>query len=82
MDLALGNVGKDFVYQIEFANVNGSHQPRAGATRLIKLHGSLNWYYCETCQEVQLVDIRQTVKAFLEDKSPYPVIGICKDCGV
>src|SRR6266446_4892660 len=80
MDLALGNVGKDYVYKVGFANVDAS-PVKAGLTRLIKLHGSLNWYYCETCQEVQHVDIRQTVRDFLQDKSPYPVIGICKDCG-
>lgn len=81
MDLALGTVGKDFDYDLQFANADSSRHPQSERTHLIKLHGSLNWYYCETCEEVQLVNIRQTVKDFLEDKSPYPVIGICKDCG-
>jgi NAD-dependent SIR2 family protein deacetylase len=81
MDLALGEVRKDFQYCIEFTNVATSYSAEENCTRLIKLHGSLNWFYCETCQEVQLVDIRQTMENFLEDRAPYPVIGICKDCG-
>jgi NAD-dependent SIR2 family protein deacetylase len=81
MDLAIGHEGKDFVYGLDFANVQRSGAGRESCTGLIKLHGSLNWFYCETCQEVQLTDIRQMVKDFLEDKAPYPVIGICRDCG-
>ena len=81
MDLALGEV-KDFDYRLEFANLGRENTVQTEArTRLIKLHGSLNWFYCETCQEVQLLDIRQMVGNFLEDKAPYPVIGICRSCG-
>jgi len=81
MDLALGHEGQDFVYGVDFANVNQSSEGTETCTRLVKLHGSLNWFYCDTCQEVQLTNIRQMVKDFLEDKAPYPVIGICKQCG-
>lgn len=81
MDLALGEIGKDFLYQIDFANLENHQSVDLNCSKLIKLHGSLNWFYCETCQEVQLIDIRQIVKDFLEDKGLYPVIGICKDCG-
>ncbi len=81
MDLALGDVSKDFEYGIEFENVEAKNVSASAATRLVKLHGSLNWFYCETCQEAQLVDIRQMVTNFLEDKAPYPVIGICRGCG-
>lgn len=81
MDLALGDVSKDFIYQLDFANVKAAAPPADECSRLVKLHGSLNWFYCETCQEVQLIDIRQMVDNFLNDRAPYPVIGICKDCG-
>jgi len=81
MDLALGDSGKDFEYRIEFANVNRNKALPVDCTHLVKLHGSLNWFYCETCQEAQLVDIREMVGNFLEDRAPYPVIGICKVCG-
>jgi NAD-dependent SIR2 family protein deacetylase len=81
MDLALGNEGTDFTYGLDFTNAKKVLQQAAKLTRLVKLHGSLNWFYCETCQEVQMINIRQTVKNFLEDNEPYPVIAICKDCG-
>lgn len=81
MDLALGEVSRDFSYRLEFANYRSPSEPVTNGSRLIKLHGSLNWFYCETCQEVQLIDIRQTVTNFLEDRALYPVIGVCKDCG-
>jgi len=81
MDLALGNVGKDLEYGIEFKNATHDTSPGNQCTRLIKLHGSLNWFYCETCQDIQLVDIREMVNNFLDDKALYPVIGICKGCG-
>jgi len=80
MDLALGQFGKDLRYEVPFAN----QAPPSAAddcTRLIKLHGSLNWFYCETCQEVQLIDIGQAVDNFLNDRAPFPVIGICRSCG-
>jgi len=90
MDLALGDVIKDFDYRLEFANLRTENTgqndtdellPIPILTELIKLHGSLNWFYCETCQEVQLFDIRQMVDNFLQDIAPYPVIGICRSCG-
>lgn len=78
MDLALGDIDQPLRYGVEFLNHD---EKETDATRMIKLHGSLNWYYCETCQEVQLVDMRVLLQQYIEDKSPYPVIGICKDCG-
>jgi len=81
MDLALEDVANRFSYRVEFANDKAHGPTDENLTRLIKLHGSLNWFYCETCQEVQLIDIRPLVTAFLADKALYPVIGVCKDCG-
>jgi NAD-dependent SIR2 family protein deacetylase len=90
MDLALGEVIKDFDYRLEFANLRTENTgqndtdellPIPILTELIKLHGSLNWFYCETCQKVQLFDIRHMVDNFLQDIAPYPVIGICRSCG-
>jgi NAD-dependent SIR2 family protein deacetylase len=77
MDLALGELSKDFIYKVEFANIPPAET--RNQIGLIKLHGSLNWFYCETCQEVQLADIRYMVENL--GKAPYPVIGICTDCG-
>jgi|GEM_PF-989515 len=80
IDLALGDAGLPFRYLIPFCNAENESSV-ADASPLIKLHGSLNWYYCETCQEVQLVDIQDMLKQYADDRAPYPVIGICKSCG-
>jgi NAD-dependent SIR2 family protein deacetylase len=79
MDLALEAVQVPLTYRLDFAN--RGKEEATGRARLVKLHGSLNWYYCETCQEVQCVDIRSTVENYRLDKAPYSVIAICKDCG-
>jgi NAD-dependent SIR2 family protein deacetylase len=81
MDVALEEGQQAFDCRIAFANTSTPTSGNTDKTRLIKLHGSLNWYYCETCQEVLRVDIVPLIKQFTEDTSPYPVIGICKGCG-
>ncbi len=81
MDIALDEKREEFSYLVEFANRHESDEGKAEATTLIKLHGSLNWFYCETCQQVYLINIRQTLDEYFKNGAPYPVIGICKDCG-
>lgn len=82
MDIALEDVKLPVTYCLEFAK-HAKEETSDGAerARLIKLHGSLNWYYCETCQKVQSVEVRGTIQSYLEDRAPYSVIGICRDCG-
>lgn len=80
MDLAMGEEPEDFDYGMEFANVKRARSAEQRCTRLIKLHGSLNWFYCETCQDVQLTNIKKTVESFLNDEVPYPVISVCRTC--
>ena len=80
MDLALLENRVPLSYLIEFS------KPDVGAlseppSQLIKLHGSLNWFYCETCQEVQWVDIQKMLADCLEGRISYPVIGVCLRCG-
>lgn len=81
MDLALGLQKANYSYLVEFANIKAPSGSASEATQLIKLHGSLNWYYCETCQQVHLIDIEKTVKEYLNDESCYSIIAVCKDCG-
>ena len=81
MDLALQNTRTAFSYLVDFANAKGGAGPTSSAASLIKLHGSLNWFYCETCQQVHLIDIARTVKDYLQDENCYSVIAVCKDCG-
>ena len=79
IDLALAEAIDEFDYSIEFKNGSVSSAPPK--TKLLKLHGSLNWYYCETCQEIHLRDARTIVNGFLNDDAPYSVIAICRACG-
>lgn len=86
MDLALGAAFEDFSYALEFARTPSTSEKRGrggpnSGVKLVKLHGSLNWHHCETCQEIHLQDARATIEGFLTDQSPYPVIGICRKCG-
>lgn len=80
IDVALKSQNSPFSYMIEFANQNTESKRNQGIP-LIKLHGSLNWFYCETCQTVHLIDIVKTVDDYLNDRDSYAVVSVCKQCG-
>lgn len=50
------------------------------AVELIKMHGSINWAYCDSCHDVRNFDLLELKRIYEEDKLSYPVIGICKNC--
>ena len=50
-------------------------------TELIKMHGSINWSYCDSCQDVREFSLLEMKRAYEEDTLSYAVIGICKTCG-
>ena len=81
IDLALLEGGVQFVYTVDFANPSVLAVSPDAPCRLIKLHGSLNWFYCETCQKVRVIDIRKTVKEYTEQRGEYPIISVCNECG-
>ena len=81
MDRALINRGVDFSYTMEFANSKTADGADSLGIPLIKLHGSLNWFYCVTCQDVRMIDIRQTVDNYKDDYGEYPIISVCIKCG-
>jgi NAD-dependent SIR2 family protein deacetylase len=57
-------------------------QENGDSVDLFKLHGSINWTYCDNCQSVESVP-PQRVKEKFESEEPtmdYPVIGICPIC--
>ena len=93
IDLALFNNRIPLSYTIDFANPavmeNQTASPSSDssstdgqvAAPLIKLHGSLNWFYCETCQEVRLINIKQTVDDYTSHRAEYPIISVCNECG-
>jgi len=58
-----------------------SHHTTSNAVDLIKMHGSINWAYCDSCQVVREFDLLELKNTYEEDKLSYPVIGICKKCG-
>lgn len=58
-----------------------SEKNRPDAIELIKMHGSINWAYCDSCQDVREFDLLELKGAYEKDKLSYPVIGICKNCG-
>ena len=81
MDRALINGNVPFTYGIDFVNPQVLGPPVDHCASLIKLHGSLNWFYCETCQEVRLIDIERTVTEYVNDTGEYPIISVCNKCG-
>ena len=61
--------------------ISGENEDNPNAVQLIKMHGSINWAYCDSCQDVQEFDLLELKKIYEKDKLSYPVIGICKKCG-
>ena len=81
IDLALVNDGVWCEYGMEFANANALPPNSEKKASLIKLHGSLNWFYCQTCQAVWLIDIAKAVDEYRKGVSEYPIISVCSQCG-
>ena len=81
MDRSLIKNKMPFSYTIEFANGEVLNSVQEEAVQLIKLHGSLNWFYCETCQVVRLLDIEQAVRNYENNLAEYPIISVCRECG-
>jgi len=61
--------------------ISGENEDNPNAVQLIKMHGSINWAYCDSCQDVQEFDLLELKRIYEQDKLSYPVIGICKKCG-
>ena len=61
--------------------IRGENEDNPEAVRLIKMHGSINWTYCESCQDVREFDLLELKEIYDIDKLSYPVLGICKKCG-
>ena len=51
------------------------------AAKIIKIHGSINWSYCESCQEMRRYDLSFIKEMYDKESLSYPVMGICKNCG-
>ena len=66
---------------MDFANANVLPLQVQQKALLTKLHGSLNWFYCETCQAVWLIDTAKTVSDYRDGVGEYPIISVCRQCG-
>jgi len=45
--------------------ISGENEDNPGAVRLIKMHGSINWAYCDSCQDVRefdLLELKENVR--------------------
>lgn len=57
-------------YGIDFTNFNQPNswkRPRKDAFKLYKLHGSLNWLYCPTCNNVTLTPMEKGIVKLITD---------------
>jgi len=54
---------------------------KGGEIELIKMHGSINWTYCESCQRSQEFNLILLKELYHRDMISYPVTGICPYCG-
>lgn len=54
--------------------------PPESSIDLLKIHGSINWTYCESCHDVRTFDLLRMKDDFESDTASYAVIGICRNC--
>lgn len=47
---------------------------------LLKMHGSINWWFCESCQLVSNIPPSEVKGSLGGNSADYAVIGICPDC--
>lgn len=70
------DLGADYAIQQRFPIDYGFDHPPAGAVPLLKLHGSLNWFYCSTCQRIvpwDLAPLTQTLSAIEMTRAKLPI---------
>jgi len=71
-DICLEKALQDVDLEGKYLGINiGSGSP------IVKIHGSINWYYCEGCQEV----ITYSIDEIKNLKKIFPISGACQKCG-
>jgi len=45
---------------------------------LIKMHGSINWHYCDSCQRLHKVDF-EVIRNIRNNNQTYPIVGVCQN---
>jgi len=76
IDQAIKEKGIPYEYLIGQKESNNNE-----TAKLIKMHGSINWFHCESCQEMFRYNLSDIKEAYKKNKLGYPVIQICKNCG-
>ena len=61
--------------------VEDSNKPDEKRIDLIKIHGSINWSYCDSCHQVREFPLLELKQSYDADSTSYAVIGICRHCG-
>lgn len=56
------------------------HPETSPSTQLLKMHGSINWAYCDSCQEMKRYNLKTVRDSYEADSLGYPIIGLCKNC--
>jgi NAD-dependent SIR2 family protein deacetylase len=74
-----GNAGEFVDYGIELTNFDREkdwHKPTDRATKLFKIHGSLNWLYCNVCKTITCTPFEKGVIRLINNDSN----ALCKNC--
>jgi len=77
VDEALEGAGLPLDYLLE----EPSGEARDAGLELLKMHGSVNWFFCDSCQSAVHFPLKEVRRAYQEETLSYPVIGICRECG-
>lgn len=86
IDNALTNLysrGISLDYGVDFANFNEPDawtMPTENSIKLFKIHGSLNWLYCPTCNNLRLTPKEKGVIKLLKEDSYSSKTAVCKKC--
>ncbi len=72
IDQALDN------YHVKYNYILNASEDK-NSLNLVKIHGSINWFYCETCQNIFLPSI-ETITDAIKKEIPYSVLGMCQHC--
>jgi len=66
----------DVDYGVDFSNYQHFVCPKNKTIKLYKVHGSLNWSFCPTCDTLGLINCRQGIIKLLKEPSQ----ALCENC--
>ncbi len=69
----------DYGFSVRYDQKDGEQPERPFSLPLYKLHGSLNWLYCPTCQQIDVANDYKGVYYIFEGCEDQECM--CRDCG-